>query len=80
MVIQATLVVYVLPGLFLKTVLIIRRAHDLGYTGWISVITYIPLVGIILEIILLFVPSHPNENKFGPPIEKRKFLEDIFNN
>lgn len=59
--------------------LIIRRLHDLGWSGWLSILCYIPYLNIIPLLILLFKGGEYHANKFGVPHVKRKFLKDIFN-
>ena len=44
----------------------IRRLHDTGKSGW-NVLWYIlPLIGWIVEIVLLCGASQPGDNKYGP--------------
>lgn len=39
-----------------------QRLHDCGYSGWYQLLP-------IYYIMLLFIPSQPNENKYGKPAE-----------
>lgn len=58
----------------------VRRCHDIGYTGWISLCTYIPYIGFIFALIFLFKEGDKGANKYGnPPVSGRKFLADVFN-
>jgi uncharacterized membrane protein YhaH (DUF805 family) len=41
----------------------IRRSHDLGHSGWFSIIAFIPFFGWYL----VFKPGDPLANKYGPP-------------
>ena len=41
-----------------------RRLHDTGRTGWWQLITFVPILGIIVLIIFLAQDSH-EENKYG---------------
>lgn len=43
-----------------------RRLHDSGKSGWWQLIVLIPLVGIIIHIIFMVLPSDEGENRFGP--------------
>ncbi len=56
-----------------------RRCHDFGQRGWISIGTFIPYVGFIVGLYLLFKKGDADTNKFGPPPQDRKFLADVFN-
>ncbi len=58
----------------------IRRCHDLGYTGWLGLCSWIPYVGFIFGLVLLFKTGTPTQNEYGPPsIGNRKWLAEIFN-
>lgn len=45
----------------------IRRLHDLGMTGWLVLILFIPLVGSLFQFYLLFAPGDGGPNSYGPP-------------
>jgi uncharacterized membrane protein YhaH (DUF805 family) len=45
----------------------VRRLHDIGWSGWLLLISMIPAVGSIFSIILLLVPGSKTVNRFGPP-------------
>ena len=42
-----------------------RRLHDSGKSGWLQLILLIPLIGWIIVIVLMALPSD-DENKYGP--------------
>jgi uncharacterized membrane protein YhaH (DUF805 family) len=44
----------------------VRRLHDIGKSGWMGLVSFIPLIGIIWLIILLATDGNPGENKYGP--------------
>ncbi len=44
----------------------IRRLHDLGHTGWLVLLTYIPLVNFVFGIYLLFAHGNRGPNIYGP--------------
>ena len=50
----------------LHIVLIVRRFHDLGRSGWSFFWLMVPLVNIYFILVLLGSPSTP-ENKWGAP-------------
>jgi len=58
-------VVWVLLVPYLAFVLLvtIRRSHDMGWSGWMSVLALIPLVGLIW----LFKAGSPGANDHGAP-------------
>jgi uncharacterized membrane protein YhaH (DUF805 family) len=47
--------------------LVIRRLHDLNLSGWAALLYFMPLVGILLVLFLLFKPGK-EPNKYGPRI------------
>ncbi len=44
----------------------VRRLHDIGRSGWMILISLIPLVGSIWLLVLMCLDSSPAENKYGP--------------
>lgn len=44
----------------------VRRLHDIGKTGWLLLISLIPLVGLVL-IYFMVQPSQPEANQYGAP-------------
>ncbi|MBN1950759.1 MAG: DUF805 domain-containing protein [Bacteroidales bacterium] len=61
---------YCFPG-YLAVILIpafsvtIRRLHDVGNTGWILLLTLIPVIGVLWILSILVRDSNPKENIFG---------------
>ena len=61
-----------ISGLYMLAVLIpgiavgVRRLHDVGKSGWMLLIGFIPLIGAIWLIVLLATDSNPGDNKYGP--------------
>lgn len=52
----------IIPGLAVS----VRRLHDVGKSGWMLLITLIPLIGMIWLLVLLATDSNPGDNKYGP--------------
>ena len=46
--------------------LIVRRFHDIGYSGWYLLAIFVPFVNFIALFVLLFFKSTPGENRYGP--------------
>jgi len=44
----------------------IRRLHDSGKSGWLLLLAFIPLIGVIILIVLYVLDSTPGDNKYGP--------------
>jgi uncharacterized membrane protein YhaH (DUF805 family) len=65
-----------LHGLFALVVLIatvvilkaeVSRFHDLGWSGWAMLLTFVPLVGILAISFLFLAPGKKAANKYGEP-------------
>ena len=48
-------------------IFMIKRLHDLNWSGWISLLSVVPFINIVLGLILLFAPGNSGPNKYGPP-------------
>jgi uncharacterized membrane protein YhaH (DUF805 family) len=64
------LLVYIfIPGFILftwaKLALAAKRFHDLGKSGWLSLVLFIPLFGLIAVIFLLVAPGDDYDNQYG---------------
>ena len=44
----------------------VRRLHDVGKSGWMMLISLIPIIGAIWLLVLFVTDSNPGENEFGP--------------
>jgi uncharacterized membrane protein YhaH (DUF805 family) len=51
----------VIPGLAVA----VRRLHDVGKSGWMILIAFIPIVGAIWLLVLMVTDSNFGENKYG---------------
>lgn len=46
----------------------VRRCHDFGWSGWWTLATFFPYLGVLaLVIVGGFVPGAPTANRYGPP-------------
>ena len=43
-----------------------RRLHDVGKSGWMLLIAFIPIIGVIWLLVLFVTDSDPGSNKYGP--------------
>ena len=59
-------VVAMLPLLCWTFVLVVRRLHDTDHSGWWILCSFIPFINWFLALYLLFAPSHPEPNQWGP--------------
>jgi uncharacterized membrane protein YhaH (DUF805 family) len=61
------LVVTFFPLMWLELLLIVKRLHDLGLSGWYALISCVPPVGVVFGFYLLFARGQTRANRFGPP-------------
>ena len=60
-----------LYGLYLLAIIIpsitvgVRRLHDIGKSGWMMLISLIPLIGGIWLLVLFVTDGNPDENEYG---------------
>ncbi len=57
---------YALIVLIPSLAVAVRRLHDVGKSGWMILISLIPLIGGIWLIVLLVTDSNPGANEYGP--------------
>ncbi|MBR3655211.1 MAG: DUF805 domain-containing protein [Elusimicrobia bacterium] len=48
--------------------LIVRRFHDIDFSGWWVLLAFIPILGFIALIVFGCIPGTEGENKYGPAI------------
>lgn len=56
----------------------VRRLHDVGKSGWMVLISLIPIIGWIWIIILVCKDSQPGSNKWGPNPKEAELFENSF--
>jgi uncharacterized membrane protein YhaH (DUF805 family) len=53
-------------GLLLPVIaLTVRRFHDMGYSGWWYLLTFIPYLGGLVVLVMMCLPSQEGSNKYG---------------
>jgi uncharacterized membrane protein YhaH (DUF805 family) len=63
------------PGIWIVLAVSVRRCHDLGWSGWWTVIRIVPLANLVQFLWLLAAPGEPGENRFGAPPPGRRPLQ-----
>ena len=58
-------ILYSLAVLIPELAVTVRRLHDIGKSGWMILITLIPVAGAIWLLVLTLTDSDPKENKYG---------------
>lgn len=56
----------------------IRRWHDLGHSGWMSLLQLIPLVNLLVLIYLLCAKGEEGANAYGEVNVGQPFWKSIF--
>lgn len=51
-----------------STALSIRRLHDVGKSGWMLLVSFIPVIGFIWLLILMATEGNKEENEYGPAV------------
>ena len=44
-----------------------KRLHDVGASGGLCLVAFIPAVGVLLCLVMLFVPGTKGDNRYGAP-------------
>lgn len=52
-----------IPGISVS----VRRLHDVGLSGWLYLVTFVPYVGGLFMLVIACIPSQPHPNPYGPP-------------
>jgi len=58
-------IIYLLAVLIPGLAVAVRRLHDVGKSGWMLLIAFIPIIGTIGLLILMVLDSKPGENQYG---------------
>ena len=45
----------------------VQRLHDIGWSGWLWLLTLVPFVGSIFPFVIMVVPGNTGANRYGPP-------------
>lgn len=46
---------------------IVQRLHDIGWSGWLWLLTLVPIVGSIFPFVIMVVPGNETANRYGAP-------------
>jgi uncharacterized membrane protein YhaH (DUF805 family) len=45
----------------------VQRLHDIGWSGWLWLLTLVPFVGSFFPFVAMIVPGNTVANRYGPP-------------
>ena len=71
-------VIYAIAILIPNLAVIVRRLHATGNSGWMILISFIPLIGGIWLLVLMCTEGNVGPNEYGPD-PKAAYPEDISN-
>jgi uncharacterized membrane protein YhaH (DUF805 family) len=66
---------FVIGSISAQFSLLVRRLHDLGWSGWWLLLNWIPVVGTLIAIVTYCFPGTDGPNKYDA---KKKWYEDSF--
>ncbi|WP_119396212.1 DUF805 domain-containing protein [Salinibius halmophilus] len=59
--------------------LVFRRLHDLGHSGWLFLLSFIPLVNIIFGLYMILAPGNATANQYGGvPTANQTWVKVVF--
>lgn len=64
-VLSIALLAWLVAGSILTTAAGIRRCHDMGMTGWLVLVLWIPYAGWVATVIIGCLPPAPGANAWG---------------
>jgi uncharacterized membrane protein YhaH (DUF805 family) len=45
-----------------------KRLHDIGWNGWLMLLSLVPIASLVITIVTLFIPGNRGDNKYGPQV------------
>ncbi len=51
---------------WVELAVVIKRLQDLGQNGFLALLTFVPIVNVVMVIVLGFIPGQPAANRYGP--------------
>lgn len=71
-------VVYVV-SMTLEISITVRRLHDIGMSGWFTLILFVPFLNLLWVLYLLFRRGEGVPNKYGPVPERKNYTRVLLN-
>ncbi|MFN4276552.1 MAG: DUF805 domain-containing protein [Ferrovibrio sp.] len=57
---------YAIPAAIAMNIAGAQRCRDIDWSGWIVLLTYIPVIGLAVWLVLIFYPGTRGPNRYGP--------------
>lgn len=65
---SSLLVIVVSIAVLVVTVpLNVQRLHDIGWSGWLFLLTFVPGVNSVFPLVMICAPGKKDSNRYGPP-------------
>lgn len=45
----------------------VQRVHDIGWSGWMILLTFVPAIGTVFTLLMFLMPGSTEANRYGPP-------------
>lgn len=58
------LIIYI-PFLYFSIIFSIKRLHDINQSGWLYLLSFVPLINVIFALYVVFASGTTGPNKFG---------------
>lgn len=63
-----TLLLVAVLGLVIVSIQItVQRLHDLGWSGWLYLLNFVPFIGSLFPFVLMLLPGNVDSNRYGLP-------------
>ena len=57
----------VIAAVVISVMIGVQRLHDIGWSGWLWLVNFVPVVGSVIAILMLVVPGTQGANRYGAP-------------
>ena len=71
------LLIFTISYVWLSFALIIKRLHDVNKSGWLSLLSFIPLINLFLGLYLLFVKGTMGANQYGEDLLNQNLNKEV---
>lgn len=45
----------------------VQRLHDIGWSGWLFLLNFVPFVGSVFPLLMMLIPGTAGANRYAPP-------------
>lgn len=64
---MSVLFLAMLTAIVFGVCLSVQRLHDMGWSGWLWLLAFVPFFGGLFSLLLLVIPGTQGANRYGPP-------------